>query len=141
MNSRIILDTNAYSELFRGDQEVLDVLASAKEVLLPVTVMGELLAGFKMGTRERKNRQELKRFLSKPTVTVHPVTEEVADVYADIVSNLRASGRKIPTNDIWIAAHAMASGAVLITYDAHFKAVAGLRRWDLLSNIAISQYS
>jgi tRNA(fMet)-specific endonuclease VapC len=132
VNSRIVLDTNAYSELFRGNLDVLDVLASAKEILLPATVLGELLAGFKMGNRELKNRQELKSFLSKPTVKVHSVNEEVADVYATILCELRVIGRKIPTNDIWIAAHAMASGAVLITFDAHFKSVNGLRRWDLL---------
>ena len=32
----------------------------------------------------------------------------------------------MPTNDIWIAAHAMETGAELLSYDEHFASVAGL---------------
>ncbi|MCX5901116.1 MAG: PIN domain-containing protein [Proteobacteria bacterium] len=35
-------------------------------------------------------------------------------------------------NDVWIAAHAAETGAVLITYDEHFTRVPGLRVWDRL---------
>jgi len=38
-----------------------------------------------------------------------------------------------PLNDIWIAAHAVETGAKLITYDAHFKNINKLRLWDELS--------
>jgi len=38
-------------------------------------------------------------------------------------------GKKIPLNDVWIAAHAMQHGAILITYDKHFEHVQGLRIW------------
>jgi tRNA(fMet)-specific endonuclease VapC len=34
-------------------------------------------------------------------------------------------------NDMWIAAHALESGSVVITYDAHFKTVPGLRLWEI----------
>ena len=36
----------------------------------------------------------------------------------------------IPLNDIWIAAHAIETGAKLVTYDKHFRHIAGLRLWD-----------
>lgn len=131
MKANVILDTNAYSGLFRGDEAVLDALSGACQVALPVTVLGELLAGFRMGRREARNRKDLEAFLSRPTVRVLPTTENVADIYAGLVVDLRAAGRKIPTNDVWIAAHAMAEGGVLISYDQHFEAVPGLRRWPL----------
>ena len=37
-----------------------------------------------------------------------------------------AYSRLIPTNDIWIAAAALETGARLVTYDAHFGKVQGL---------------
>jgi predicted nucleic acid-binding protein len=36
------------------------------------------------------------------------------------VVGLRKKGRPIPTNDIWIAAHAIETGADLISSDPHF---------------------
>jgi tRNA(fMet)-specific endonuclease VapC len=129
VNRQVVLDTNAYSHLFRGDERVLEVLGKAERVYVPVTVIGELLAGFRMGSREERNRKELAEFLAKPTVRVLETSEEVADVYAGLVAGLREAGRKVPTNDVWIAAHAMAVGGVLVSFDAHFEAVAGLRRW------------
>lgn len=130
MNRRVVLDTNAYSQLFRGDRAVLEVLGEAERVYVPVTVLGELLAGFRIGAREGQNRRELKEFLAKPTVRVLHTTEEVADVYSNLVCDLRTVGKRIPTNDLWIAAHTMAAGAVLVSYDAHFERVPGLRRWQ-----------
>jgi len=45
---------------------------------------------------------------------------------------LRKAGTPIPSNDIWIAAHAVESGAELLSFDAHFAAVPGLV-WTQLS--------
>ncbi|MEM9080760.1 MAG: type II toxin-antitoxin system VapC family toxin [Verrucomicrobiota bacterium] len=125
----LVLDTNAYSNLFRGEQNVADALAEADRVFLPVTVLAELLAGFKMGSREKQNRDHLNLFLSKPTVTLLTTDENVAESYADLVKNMRALGRKIPTNDLWIAAHTFATGGQLLTFDSHFESVPGLRLW------------
>ncbi len=128
MNEKIVIDTNAYSQLFRGDKFVLDLISRAERVYMPVTVLGELLAGFRMGSRENKNRQELDEFIGKPTVRVLETTLDIADIYAGLVADLRKSGRKIPTNDIWIAAHTLSKGATLMSYDKHFQFVPGLRR-------------
>ena len=49
-----------------------------------------------------------------------------ADRFGRIAAALREKGRPIPTNDVWIAAHAMESGAELITYDRHFGFIDGL---------------
>jgi len=49
-----------------------------------------------------------------------------ADRYSRIFSSLRAKGRPIPTNDVWIAAHAMETGADLLSADQHFKHVDGI---------------
>lgn len=43
---------------------------------------------------------------------------------ADIVIDLRRAGTPIPTNDIWIAATAATVGAVVLSFDDRFRAVA-----------------
>lgn len=54
------------------------------------------------------------------------MTMTTADRYARVAVQLRRKGRPIPTNDIWIAAHAMETGADLVSLDEHFAEVDGL---------------
>lgn len=122
----ILLDTNAYSALLRGHDEVADRVRRAERVVFSTVVAGELLLGFRLGTRLKKNMAELDAFLENPYVSLVPVTLTTADRFARIAATLRAKGRPIPTNDIWIAAHAMEAGAELLSFDAHFGAIDGL---------------
>jgi tRNA(fMet)-specific endonuclease VapC len=62
-----------------------------------------------------------------------PVTYTTADRFGRVAAALRAKGRPIPTNDMWIAAHAMETGAELLSFDQHFEAVDGLA-WALPSS-------
>ena len=89
--------------------------------------MGELLAGFAAGTREARNRAELARFLASPRVGILNVTADTADSYALVYAGLRRKGQPIPTNDLWIAASALEHGFGLLSLDAHFAHVEGLR--------------
>lgn len=129
---KIILDTNAYAAFFTGDVAVLDVLASAEAVYLSAVVLGELFAGFKGGSREAANKKQLEAFLNKSTVQVLDVTSETAGLFGEIKNRLKKAGTPLPINDVWIAAHAAETGAVLITYDEHFTRVPDLRVWDRL---------
>jgi tRNA(fMet)-specific endonuclease VapC len=54
------------------------------------------------------------------------VTITKADRFARIAAALRAKGKPIPTNDIWIAAQAMESGAELLSFDEHYSSFDGL---------------
>jgi tRNA(fMet)-specific endonuclease VapC len=127
---KILLDTNAFARLFSGDEKVLASLAAADSVFVSVFVLGELYAGFRAGRKEKENRQIMERFLHKPTAVVADATRETAEIFSLVKEALRKSGKPIPTNDIWIAAHALETGSALVTYDAHFSAVPGLRLWD-----------
>ena len=129
----ILLDTNAYSQLMAGNKRVFAVLGSAERVYVSVFVMGELFAGFRGGHREAENRNLLKRFLAKPTVQVLMATPETAEVFGWLKNKLRQAGTPIPINDLWIAAHAVETGSVLITGDRHFASVPGLRLLDPVS--------
>ncbi|MBM4024729.1 MAG: type II toxin-antitoxin system VapC family toxin [Planctomycetes bacterium] len=52
--------------------------------------------------------------------------------FAEIKHALRRAGTPLPLNDVWIAAHTLATGSILMTFDMHFTKVAGLRLWDVL---------
>jgi len=120
------MDTNIYVGFKRGAANVIDALSRAETILVPATVVGELLCGFKCGDRLRANREELETFLDTPRVNLVGIDEETAEFYADIYRNLRRAGRPIPTNDMWIAASAMQHGAAVCTQDGHFRNVPGL---------------
>lgn len=126
---RVLLDTNGYSALAQGDKAVLDALSEADVVYMSAVVLGELRAGFKGGSREAANREVLHRFLERPTVRMLSVTPDTADVYAAVKHALKQAGNPIPINDVWICAHALEIGAVVITDDAHFAHVPGVRVW------------
>ena len=123
----IALDTNARSAFRRGDQDVLDVLGNADEMLLGTVVLWELLAGFGLGSQDAPIRAELTQFLQSPRLQIVPVQLSTADIYANLVGLIRRRGWPIPTNDVWIAAGALENGAALLTLDAHFTDIDGLR--------------
>ena len=123
---RILLDANAYSLLESGDDGIAELVRRAETVLLSVIVVGELLYGFRRGSRFEENLAKLRSFLDSPSVTLEPVGLATADRYSRIATSLRAKGRPIPTNDMWIAAHAMETGADLVSADGHFEHVDGI---------------
>lgn len=127
---RIVVDTNAYTRLLAGKEEVLDVIGTAELVYMSIFVLGELYAGFAGGTKERNNKDALDRFLLKPTVKILNATSETAKVFGMVKQGLKKAGTPLPINDVWIAAHTLETGSTLVTYDSHFKNIAALRLWD-----------
>ena len=123
---RVALDTSAYSALMRGHRDVASLVRRAEAVLLPAVVAGELLYGFRHGSRFEENAARLEAFLETPSVNLLAVTFVTADRFGRIATALREKGTPIPTNDIWIAAQAMEAGADLVSSDAHFGLVEGL---------------
>lgn len=128
----ILLDTNAYSALQRGHEAVLGYVQRAEEVLISAVVAGELLFGFRNGSRYEWNLRTLEAFLESPNVRMVPVTWSTAEWFGRISASLRQQGRPIPINDIWIAAHALEIGADLISSDPHFERIEGLS-WRFFS--------
>ena len=123
---RLVLDTSAYSHLRRGHAGVLDALARAERVLVPVTVLGELEAAFELGSRARDNRRTLDDWLGEPFVDLVETTASVARHYGRIFSALKRAGTPLPANDIWIAAATVDCGGELLTFDRDFERIAGL---------------
>ncbi len=55
-----------------------------------------------------------------------PIDVEVASAWARLRIALRDAGLRMPVNDSWIAATAMALGAAIVTQDNDFPTLAGL---------------
>ena len=128
MNStdRLVLDTSAYSHLRTGHPQVIDYVADAPVVIMPVTVLGELEAAFELGSRVQENRHALAELLNEPFVSVLDVTSETVRHYARIFVALRRAGTPIPMNDVWIAAATMECRGCLLTFDSDYRHVAEL---------------
>lgn len=125
---RICLDTNAYSAIGRGNKNAIRIVESAEEVIVPATVVGELMFGFLKGSRFSHNESDLDKFLSQDGVKLQPITREIAERYGYAKAALMKNGTPIPENDIWIAATALETGTRLVSGDVHFDRVGGLVR-------------
>ena len=70
---RVLLDFNAYSRLMRDDDQTAAVVRGATEILMSAVVIGELLYGFRNGSRFDRNAADLRSFLDNPYVSFVPV--------------------------------------------------------------------
>ena len=88
--------------------------------------LGEL----RLGVLQAQNPEAASRRLSTYQLTQRfealPVDGAVSDAWALLVSRLRAAGRKVPINDSWIAATAIAHQAPIVTQDVDYDAMPGV---------------
>lgn len=102
-----------------GAIDFLHAHASA-ELLLPSVALGEYLEGFSDPSSDAA------RALISP-LRILEVDAEVARVYATVARALRAAGRLIGTNDLWIASTAKAARVPIVTRNVeHFERVPDL---------------
>ncbi|PKL39408.1 MAG: VapC toxin family PIN domain ribonuclease [Candidatus Riflebacteria bacterium HGW-Riflebacteria-1] len=123
---RISIDTNIYSAFKLDDPAVKTLFRNTDYIGIDITVIAELFAGFRNGSREQINRDELKLFLNNPRTEILQHDLETAEFYSFILCRLRTLGKPIPTNDIWIAANSMRHGLSLCSKDRHFESIEGL---------------
>ncbi|MEK6607107.1 MAG: type II toxin-antitoxin system VapC family toxin [Myxococcota bacterium] len=129
-----MLDTNAVSALMRGNAAVLARLqrAGKSEVGVPQPVLAEIAYGIERLPRSRRKDWLRRRFDSiREELPRSPWTDDVSERFGEIKAKLARTGRPIEDFDAAVAAHALASGAVLVTADAaHMSRVVGLETAD-----------
>jgi tRNA(fMet)-specific endonuclease VapC len=131
----ISLDTCAYSEFKCGNNNVIEIIQNVDTINISSIVIGELLAGFAIRSREKNNRKELSDFLNSDRCQIIVIDKNTAIYYARIYKILRQKGTPIPINDLWIAALAMQHGHILCTLDKHFQHIDGLLVFSQLGQI------
>lgn len=118
---RVALDTHRYTDLCRGDAQVVATLEAAEAIYLPFVVLGELRAGFAVGQHGPENERVLREFLIRPGVRVLWADDQTTHHYGAIYRQLRRQGTPIPTNDMWIGALVLQHDLFLLHRDRHFE--------------------
>ena len=124
MTGRFLLDTNIVIALFAKEAVVQANLADAAEVLVLSIVLGELYYGAHKSLRVAENVAKIDEFAASNSILI--CDTRTAQEYGQIKNALRAKGRPIPENDVWIAALGKQHSLTLITRDAHLREVDGL---------------
>jgi tRNA(fMet)-specific endonuclease VapC len=119
-----LLDTNAVIALQRGEAGIVGLLGGEDDWYLSAVALGELYYGAFRSGRIQENLAVIDALAQE--VTVLPVDESTARLFGAIHQELRAKGKPIPENDIWIAAAAKQYDLTLVTRDGHFAEVSGL---------------
>jgi tRNA(fMet)-specific endonuclease VapC len=99
-------------------------LQNLEEVFISSTAIGELYFGAYASISIQKKISEIEDFQKKCTVL--NVTPETGLLFGKIKAQLKAKGKPIPENDIWIAASALEHELPLYTTDNHFRDIENL---------------
>lgn len=129
MAPRFLLDTNICIHIRqRRPPEVLARFEKLKagEAAISVITYGELVYGAAKSERRESALSRLTELVSFLPVLDMP--ESAAFEYGQIRAALESKGELIGGNDLWIAAHAKASGLVLVTNnEREFKRIQSLK--------------
>lgn len=108
----------------------LDQLSPADTVCMSFVTWAELLKGAEGSSRRSEVLQRLEMLARVITVRV-PESPALCGYYATHAARLKALGRPIGGNDLWIASHALADGAALVTRNrSEFSRIEGLTLED-----------
>lgn len=122
--SRGLLDTSVFIATESGRPLRTDAIPETTAI--SVVTKAELRVGiFAAEDIETRDRRLSTLELANRIVTL-PVTEAVAQAWAGMRAYVRASGRKVQVNDLWIAATAAAHEIPVFTQDGDFDALNGV---------------
>jgi predicted nucleic acid-binding protein len=117
-----LLDTSAFSDLMREDAQTLARLAGLSQedrVVICSIVRGEILHGIeRLPAGKRRQALAAKAAQLFALVPCEPVPEAAGDHYARVKLARQERGLSLDENDLWIAATALALGAVLVSRDS-----------------------
>jgi tRNA(fMet)-specific endonuclease VapC len=127
---KLVLDTNAVSALMKGDPVFIERLKqrSKGDVSVPQPVLAEIAYGIERLPKSKKKQDLQERFdLVRSELARASWSDEVSESFGRIKAMLEKKGQRIEDFDAAIAAHALASGAVLVTANIdHMTRIPGL---------------
>ena len=129
MDTRYLLDTNIC--IYVAHRKAEPTLSrfnklTPGEAAISVITYGELLYGASKSVRRQESLATLHEFVQ--LVQPLPLPETAAELYGFLRADLEDRGEPIGGNDLWISAHALASGLILVTNnEKEFRRVRGLK--------------
>ncbi|HYN35730.1 MAG TPA: type II toxin-antitoxin system VapC family toxin [Actinomycetota bacterium] len=122
--SRGLGDTSLFIANEVGRRIHADVLPD--EIGVSVITIGELRAGVLAATNVESRDRRLATLTQALALEPIPIDGQVADSWGKLRLLLRDSGQRMPVNDSWIAATAMALRVPVVTQDDDYVDVPGL---------------
>ncbi len=123
-HGRGLADTSVF--VARESGRPLDVDALPEELAVSIITIGELRAGVLAAADPEIRSRRLDTLTSALVLRPVPIDDGVAAAWARLRVLLRDAGGKMPINDSWIAATAMALDVPIVTQDDDFPVIAGL---------------
>jgi predicted nucleic acid-binding protein len=123
--SRGLADTSLF--VARESGRPLEVRALPDELAVSVITIGELRAGVLAASTVAVRDRRLATLTAALQLDPVPVDESVAAKWAHLRVLLRDSGQRMPVNDSWIAATALALDVPVVTQDDDFPALEDLQ--------------
>lgn len=125
-----MLDTNTLIYLIKnrppGIAERVNALTIEDRLCMSFVTYAELLKGAERSTRKPDVLRRLDNLIRQVPVS-YPTDASVCRHYAEQLTRLKAAGMPIGANDLWIACHALAEGATVVTHNIReFERIVGL---------------
>jgi tRNA(fMet)-specific endonuclease VapC len=132
MPSVYLLDTNIVSSVMADHPKVKARLAQQPGTVVTCAIVrGEVRYGLeRLPVGKRRVNLEAKANNVFAALVIEPITAAAADLYGTVRRGLEVQGYNLSDNDLWIAAAALALGAVLVTNDQVFGYLPGLQVED-----------
>ena len=125
MPGETALDSSMAIRYLNGDPDVVARVTALPIIVLPLTVVSELLFVSENYARPLTNLSRYLQFINACTVV--SMGRETARLYSQTRIALKRKGRPIPENDIWIAAIAQQYDLTLVSRDRHFQEIENLK--------------
>src|SRR5438874_8705054 len=103
--NKIIVDTNIFIDLMKGNETIAHKLESYSEVYISPVVLVELYFGAYRSANPEKHLRKISIAIHKSKLLL--IDAGTAEIFVTIKLALFAKGNPIPENDIWIAAAAI----------------------------------
>ena len=132
MEMRFLLDTDIFIFIRQKRPEnVFQRFRSLQpgEAAISIITYGELFYAAAKSVRRTEAFARLGAITE--LLAILPLPKSAGESYGEIRAELESSGEMIGNNDLWIAAHALASGLTLVTNnEKEFRRVRGLKVQD-----------
>lgn len=119
-----VADTSVFIAIEAGRR--LDLEAVPERLTVSSITIGELRAGVLASPDPETTAIRLDTLLWAMEAESAPVDTPVAEAWAQLRTRLLGLGRRMPVNDSWIAATAVALGVPVVTQDDDYDGVPGL---------------
>jgi len=134
----VLLDTNILIYLIKNHPpqvaERIDALAPNDSLAMSFITWAELLQGAEGSQRREATLRQLDQ-LARQVPVLYPEGPQICRHYAVQATALKRRGTPIGANDLWIACHALALDATLVSHNlSEFARIDGLRLEDWASS-------